>query len=123
MKMHSTKQSLVAALAGERRQGRTVGFVPTMGALHEGHVSLMRRARAENDVVVASIFVNPLQFGPTEDFTRYPRDLEADARLAAEAGVDLLLAPGVEEMYPAGTIATRVELGPIGETVVGRWRP
>ena len=123
METHITKRALAAHLAGERRQGRTVGFVPTMGALHEGHVSLMRRARAENDVVVASIFVNPLQFGPTEDFTRYPRDLEGDAHRAAEAGVDLLFSPGVEEMYPAGTIATRVELGPIGETGEGRWRP
>jgi len=123
MKMHSTKQSLGAALAGERRQGRTIGFVPTMGALHEGHVSLMRRARGENDVVVASIFVNPLQFAPTDDLARYPRNLEADAALAAEAGVDHLFAPEVAEMYPHGSIATRVDVGPIGDIGEGAWRP
>ena len=123
MKTHSTKQSLVAALAGERRQGRTVGFVPTMGALHEGHLSLMRRARGENDVVVASIFVNPLQFAPTDDLARYPRNLEADAALAAEAGVDHVFAPEVAEMYPHGSIATRVDVGPIGDIGEGAWRP
>src|SRR5437879_7248389 len=123
MKMHSTKQSLVAALAGERRQGRTVGFVPTMGALHEGHLSLMRRARGENDVVVASIFVNPLQFAPTDDLARYPRNLEGDAALAAGAGVDHLFAPEPAEMYPLGSIATRVDVGPIGDIGEGAWRP
>ena len=115
MKTHSTKQLLAAALAGERREGRSVGFVPTMGALHEGHLSLLRRARADNDVVVASAFVNPLQFAPTDDFARYPRDLDADAALAAEAGADHLFAPDVTEMYPRGSIATRVDVGPIGE--------
>lgn len=123
MKTHTTKQSLAAALTDERRQGRTVGFVPTMGALHAGHASLLRRARAENDVVVASIFVNPLQFGPAEDFSRYPRDLAADAALAGEAGVDHLFAPGVAEMYPHGSIATRVDVGPVGEAGEGTWRP
>jgi pantoate--beta-alanine ligase len=123
MKMHTTKQSLVAALAGERRQGRTVGFVPTMGALHEGHLSLIHRARADNDVVVVSVFVNPLQFGPTEDLARYPRDLEADSALAAGAGADHLFAPEVAEMYPRGSIATRVDVGPIGDTGEGAWRP
>jgi pantoate--beta-alanine ligase len=123
VKTHTAKQSIAAALAGERRQGRTVGFVPTMGALHEGHVSLMRHARAENGVVVASIFVNPLQFGPTEDLARYPRRLEADSVLAAEAGVDHLFVPEVGEMYPQGSIDTRVDVGPIGEAGEGAWRP
>ena len=123
MKTHSTKQGLAAALAGERREGRTVGFVPTMGALHAGHVSLLERARADNDVVVASIFVNPLQFGPSDDFARYPRDLGADAAVAAEAGVDHLFAPDVAEMYPRGSIATRVDVGPIGDIGEGAWRP
>ena len=123
METHSTKQSLVAALAGERRQGRTVGFVPTMGALHEGHVSLMRRARGENDVVVASIFVNPLQFAPTDDLARYPRNLEGDAAMAAGAGVDHLFAPEPAQMYPRGSVATRVEVGPIGDIGEGAWRP
>jgi pantoate--beta-alanine ligase len=123
MKTHSTKHALAAALAGERREGRTVGFVPTMGALHAGHLSLLQRARADNDVVVASIFVNPLQFGPSDDFARYPRDLEADAALAAEAGADHLFAPDVAEMYPRGSIATRVDVGPIGDIGEGAWRP
>src|SRR5258708_37250738 len=102
MKTHSTKQALAAALAGERREGRTVGFVPTMGALHAGHLSLLQRARAGNDVVVASVFVNPLQFGPRDDFACYPRDLEADAALAAEAGDAHLLAPDGPERYLPG---------------------
>ncbi len=123
MKTHSTKQLLAAALAGERREGRSVGFVPTMGALHEGHLSLLRRASADNDVVVASVFVNPLQFAPTDDFARYPRDLDADAALAAEAGVDHLFAPDVAEMYPRGSIATRVDVGPTGDVGEGVWRP
>src|SRR5205807_10335802 len=107
MKTHSTKQALAAALAGERREGRTVGFVPTMGALHAGHRSLLQRARADNDIVVASIFVNPLQFGPSDDFARYPRDLEVDAALAAEAGAADLCAPAVAEPSPAGSMAAR----------------
>ena len=94
-----------------------------MGALHEGHLSLLRRASAVNDVVVASVFVNPLQFAPTDDFARYPRDLDADAALAAEAGVDHLFAPDVAEMYPRGSIATRVDVGPIGDVGEGVWRP
>lgn len=111
------------ALGEERRLARTVGFVPTMGYLHEGHLSLMRRARAENQVVVISVFVNPLQFGPSEDFERYPRDMERDARMAEEVGVDYLFAPAVEEMYPDGRIETRVEVGRIGEVGEGRFRP
>jgi pantoate--beta-alanine ligase len=83
----------------------------------------MRRARAENDVVVASIFVNPLQFAPTDDLARYPRDLEGDAALAAGAGVDHLFAPDPAEMYPQGSIATRVDVGPIGDIGEGAWRP
>jgi pantoate--beta-alanine ligase len=100
---------LRAALAPARREGRTVGLVPTMGFLHEGHVSLLRAARAECDVVVMSLFVNPAQFGPNEDLDRYPRDEEHDLRLAAEAGVDLVFAPDVAELYPDGA-ATAVEV-------------
>jgi pantoate--beta-alanine ligase len=101
---------LRAALAPARREGRAIGLVPTMGFLHEGHVSLLRAARAENDVVVMSLFVNPTQFGPNEDLDRYPRDEERDLRLASEAGVDLVFAPEVEAMYPDGA-ATAVEVG------------
>jgi pantoate--beta-alanine ligase len=93
---------LRAALAPARRAGRTIGLVPTMGFLHEGHVSLLRAARAECDLVVMSLFVNPTQFGPNEDLDRYPRDEERDLRLAGEAGTDLVFAPLVEELYPDG---------------------
>src|ERR1700744_100742 len=94
-----TVGELRAALLPHRRAGRTIGLVPTMGFLHEGHVSLLRAARAENDVVVMSLFVNPTQFGPNEDLERYPRDEERDLQLAAEAGADFVYAPPVEEIY------------------------
>ncbi len=84
-----------------RAAGKTIGFVPTMGYLHEGHLSLIAEAQKKHDFVVISIFVNPLQFGPNEDFLRYPRDIERDERLAKNAGVDLIFYPAVEEMYPA----------------------
>jgi pantoate--beta-alanine ligase len=105
-----SRQEIRAALAQPRRDGLTIGLVPTMGYLHEGHLSLLRAARAECDLVVMSLFVNPTQFGPTEDLERYPRDEERDLRLAGEAGVDLVYAPPVEEVYPEG-FATAVEVG------------
>jgi len=104
------KAALRARLDEPRRQGRTIGLVPTMGFLHEGHLSLLRAARAECDVVVMSLFVNPTQFGPGEDLERYPRDEERDLRLASEAGADFVYAPPVEEVYPEG-IATAVAVG------------
>lgn len=82
-----------------RKEGKTIGFVPTMGFLHEGHMSLVKKARKDNDIVVMSIFVNPMQFGPGEDYDAYPRDLERDRKLAEEGGVDVLFTPGAEEMY------------------------
>ena len=106
-----------------RSAGRTVGFVPTMGAFHDGHVSLMRRARDERDAVVVSIFVNPLQFGPGEDLSRYPRDEERDLSMAGELGVDVVVAPTVEEMYPAGEPAVSVDPGPLGDRLEGAVRP
>ena len=105
-----SRQELRAALQRPRREGRTIGLVPTMGYLHEGHLSLLRAARAECDVVVMSLFVNPTQFGPGEDLERYPRDEERDLRLASEAGVDFVYAPSVAEVYPEG-FATSVEVG------------
>src|SRR5882724_8184977 len=101
---------LRAALLPHRREGRTIGLVPTMGFLHAGHVSLLEAARAETDVVVMSLFVNPTQFGPDEDLDRYPRDEERDLRLAAAAGVDLVYAPAIAEVYPEG-FSTAVEVG------------
>ena len=101
-----TTTGLRAALAGPRRAGAVIGLVPTMGALHDGHLSLVRRARDTCDVVVVSLFVNPAQFGPSEDLAAYPRDEARDARLAAEAGADLLFAPPAGEVYPPGFATT-----------------
>lgn len=89
-----------------RVAGKTIGFVPTMGYLHEGHATLLQQAREENDIVILSVFVNPLQFGPNEDFDRYPRDIERDERVAKEAGADYLFYPSVTEMYPSKRTTT-----------------
>jgi pantoate--beta-alanine ligase len=105
-------------LAPARREGRTIGLVPTMGAFHEGHLSLIRRARQESDVVVVSLFVNPTQFGSGEDLSRYPRDEERDLTLAEREGADLLFAPPVEEVYPQGP-ATTVEVPEIANVLCG----
>ncbi len=112
------KHALRDALAAARREGRTVGLVPTMGCLHEGHLSLLRAARAECDLVVMSLFVNPTQFGPGEDLDRYPRDEQRDVKLAGEAGADLVYAPDVAEIYPAG-FATAVEVSGLTEVLCG----
>ena len=118
---HRTIAGLRAALAPVR-PASSVGLVPTMGALHAGHEALARTARAECDVVVASIFVNPAQFGPGEDFERYPRDEERDAGLAESWGVDHLFVPSVEELYPEG-FATWVDVGALGDGLEGAARP
>jgi pantoate--beta-alanine ligase len=110
------------ALGAERRQGRSIGFAPTMGALHEGHVSLVRAARAANDVVVASIFVNPLQFAPGEDFDRYPRQLEADLALLEPAGVDLVFTPRADRFTPPGRL-TSVRVEGLTGVLEGATRP
>jgi pantoate--beta-alanine ligase len=111
-----------SARAIARTLPRPLGFVPTMGALHRGHLALIERARAENASVAASIFVNPLQFAPGEDFDRYPRAFDADAALLEEAGVELLYAPGADRMYPPG-FATRIVPGPAAERFEGAARP
>ncbi|MEZ5101287.1 MAG: pantoate--beta-alanine ligase [Thermoleophilia bacterium] len=111
-----------AALASERARGRSVGLVPTMGAFHEGHLALMRAARAENDVVVVSLFVNPTQFGEAADLARYPRDEASDAALARAEGVGLLFAPTPSEMYPAG-FGTWVDVEGPTDGLEGAHRP
>lgn len=105
-----------------RRAGKRVGVVPTMGFLHEGHLALVRRARELADWVVVTVFINPTQFGPTEDLARYPRDLPRDLELCREAGADAVFAPGVEELYPPGC-QTAVEVGALAEPLCGARRP
>ncbi len=128
MRIAGTIDDVRAAVAAARRGGARVAFVPTMGALHAGHQSLVRTARQRADegggrgFVVVSVFVNPAQFGPREDFGAYPRDLDRDAALAAEAGADLVFAPSVAEMYPEG-FRTRVEVTGLSEPLCGRGRP
>jgi pantoate--beta-alanine ligase len=117
-----TIPDLRAWTRAQRSAGRRIGFVPTMGFLHEGHLALVDEARRRSDVVVMSIFVNPLQFGPQEDLSRYPRDLARDRRLAEERGVDALFIPTEATMYPAGS-ATRVVPGPAAERWEGAARP
>jgi pantoate--beta-alanine ligase len=110
------------AIQEAKRAGRTVAFVPTMGALHEGHAALVRAAYVTGGLVVVSIFVNPTQFGPNEDFTRYPRTLEADQKLAGDAGADLIFHPTPEEMYP-GESHAYVDIEKLGDHLCGPSRP
>jgi pantoate--beta-alanine ligase len=117
-----TVPELRERVRGWRAEGRRIGFVPTMGALHEGHLSLVRRARADAGAVLASVFVNPAQFAPGEDFERYPRDEAGDAALLASAGCDLLYAPGVAEIYPEG-FSTNVTVAGVSEPLDGQARP
>lgn len=125
MKIVSTVKELRTTIQEHKLQGKSIGLVPTMGYLHDGHLSLMRKAKAEQDVVVASIFVNPLQFGANEDFAVYPRDLERDSALAAGVGVDIVFAPSVEEMYPQGfeNMITFVDMIKITDKLCGAFRP
>jgi pantoate--beta-alanine ligase len=124
--MRAAVQSLrgqpAAAGNGKIHGARSIGLVPTMGALHEGHLSLVRAAKDRCDAVVVSIFVNPTQFGPREDYDRYPRNVDADCALLEREGVDAVFMPDVMEMYPPGT-TTYVDVGPIGERLDGASRP
>lgn len=118
----TSASAMTAASRQARLAGKRVGFVPTMGALHEGHLSLVRAARARCDVVVASVFVNPRQFGPNEDFAKYPRTLQSDSAMLAAEKCDYLFCPSVEEMYPPGATAV-VKVEGISDRLDGRSRP
>lgn len=122
MKVLSTVAEMQAACRELRQSGKSLGLVPTMGALHQGHLSLIRAARAHNQAVAASIFVNPLQFGPNEDFSKYPRTFDRDRQLLEAEKVDLVFAPSNEEMYPKGA-ATTVYVAGLSEKLDGKSRP
>ena len=122
MKIRATIAETLSLCRSARSSGKRVALVPTMGALHEGHLSLVRVAKAQSDFVAVSIFVNPLQFGPTEDLGRYPRDFEHDRKLLQQEGVDLIFAPTVSEMYPTPAI-TYVNVEGLSERLDGQSRP
>ncbi|QAY60056.1 pantoate--beta-alanine ligase [Microbacterium protaetiae] len=122
MKILRTVAEVRTAVRDVRGRGGTVGLVPTMGAFHDGHLSLIRAARAAHELVVVSLFVNPTQFGPTEDLTAYPRDEQRDAQLAEAAGTDILFAPSVAEVYPAG-FATSIHVSGLTDVLCGASRP
>lgn len=122
MEILKTTSQMQAACGNFRRQGKRIGLIPTMGALHAGHLSLVRAARGSCDVVAVSIFVNPAQFGPDEDFSTYPRSLEQDCALLQAEGVDLVFAPPVEDIYPPGT-STFVAVEGVSERLDGASRP
>ncbi|MDN5856285.1 MAG: pantoate--beta-alanine ligase, partial [Actinomycetia bacterium] len=123
VRVASTIAELDAGLADARTDGRRVALVPTMGAIHDGHLGLAETAHEHGDLVAASVFVNPTQFGPGEDFERYPRDLDRDVELLGSAGVDLVFAPEVEAIYPPGTENVMVDPGPLGQILEGEFRP
>jgi pantoate--beta-alanine ligase len=118
-----TREGLRESLVGGRAGGRAVGFVPTMGFHHDGHRSLMARAREEADLVAVSIFVNPLQFGPAEDLAAYPRSLDRDLEACEKEAVDLVFVPDEDEMYPGGSPEVTVDPGPVGNRLEGASRP
>jgi pantoate--beta-alanine ligase len=122
LKIYTSIDEMRSASRAARQSGRRLGLVPTMGALHEGHLSLVRAARSSADIVAASIFVNPTQFGPNEDLAKYPRSFERDRDLLQSEGVELLFAPSVEEMYPAGAV-TWVTVEELSNKLDGRSRP
>lgn len=122
MKVITTIKDMQAEILNQKSLGKTVGFVPTMGFLHEGHLTLIKQARKENEVVVVSIFVNPLQFGPKEDFSTYPRDFERDRALAEGELVDYIFYPSVEEMYPQ-SLSVRVVVQERTDVLCGKTRP
>ena len=118
-----TVEELRSEIASAKAAGKTIGLVPTMGALHEGHASLVKAANQENDVVVVSVFVNPTQFGPTEDLDSYPRTLDADCKLAEAQGADIVFAPSPKEMYPSEDMTWVEVTGDVTKVLCGRSRP
>ena len=118
-----TNKELEAAVSQARDSGRTIGFIPTMGALHDGHLSLVRKAQQDGHFVIVSIFVNPLQFNQPGDYESYPRSIGVDARLLTDAGVDLLYAPSAQEIYPPSQTLKEPEVGSLGEKFEGEIRP
>ena len=118
-----TVAELRSEIASAKAAGKTIGLVPTMGALHEGHASLVKTANQENDVVVVSVFVNPTQFGPTEDLDSYPRTLDADCKLAEAQGADIVFAPSPKEMYPSEDMTWVEVTGDVTKVLCGRSRP
>ena len=122
MKIVKTIKQIRQAVALQKKNGKKIGFVPTMGALHEGHLSLIRLAKKHSDFIVVSIFVNPTQFGPKEDYKKYPRDLKKDAALCQSAGADLIFSPAPEEIYPTG-FSTYVNVENLTERLCGASRP
>jgi pantoate--beta-alanine ligase len=121
--VETTIAGVRSRLDAARAAGSTIALVPTMGSLHDGHLALVERAREIADVVIVSVFVNPMQFAPNEDFEKYPRDLDADRDALAGHGVAAVFAPAVDEMYPSGAVQTRVAAGAVGERFEGRSRP
>ena len=122
MRVVTTIKEMREIIREKKAEQVSIGFVPTMGYLHDGHIALIRRARAENDIVVVSIFVNPLQFGPDEDFDIYPRDLERDKKISAKEKVDFIFHPSAEEMYP-GTLSVKVIVQDRTDVLCGKSRP
>ena len=122
MNTYTTVAALTAAIEQAKKEHKTIGLVPTMGALHEGHLSLVNRARKENDIVVVSVFVNPIQFNNQEDLAKYPRTVDADLEKLTAAGADIAFVPSVEEMYPE-KVETVYHFGPLEEVMEGPRRP
>ncbi|MBU4343730.1 MAG: pantoate--beta-alanine ligase [Candidatus Omnitrophica bacterium] len=122
MRAYKGIRSLVKEIEATKRQGKTIGFVPTMGCLHDGHLSLIRKARRDADCVVVSIFVNPAQFGPNEDLKKYPRDIKRDLGLLRASGVDIVFAPGIKSLYP-DKFSTYVDVGDLTSGLCGASRP
>ena len=123
MKVLKSKKTLIDYVERQREMGKKIGFAPTMGALHEGHLSLYKAAKKENDEVISSIFVNPTQFNNPDDFQKYPKTLEKDLELLEKAGVDAVYVPNVEEMYPDGLNSKKYDFDGLENEMEGKYRP